>query len=458
MPRCVLRVLCGEKNKPMSDTTNIEPGIIARVSGALRAAYGAAKQAWFPPLAPLPQVAPQGTPTRQWDYPAGFNLQVQPRLNLFQQLRALADSYDLLRVVIETTKDRLARLQWTIRRKRVPGQRPNGAHDRDERIRQLTELFAYPDREHDFATWIRMLLEDMLVIDAATVLPVRTRGGSLYALELIDGATITPKIDYTGRTPQPPEIAYQQIVKGAPTVEYTRDELFYWPRNVRTHRVYGYSPVEQIVVLINLALRRELWLVDFYTEGTLPEAYLGVPDTWTPEQIKQGQEALDSYLKGNAHNRRKVILGPDGKLQLLKPEAASGDDKLDELIIRLICFTFSISPQALVSMMNRATAETAKDHAEEEGLAPIANWLSARLNWVIQKAAGYDDLEFAWRDERSEDPAEQAKILDTYVRNGILSINQARERIGEEPVEGGDVPMIYTASGPVVVSKSGAMR
>jgi hypothetical protein len=59
-----------------------------------------------------------------------------------------------------------------------------------------------------------MLLEEMLVIDAATLYPRYNRGGSLYALDIIDGATIQPLIGEDGRAPEPPDPAYQQILKG----------------------------------------------------------------------------------------------------------------------------------------------------------------------------------------------------------------------------------------------------
>ncbi len=42
----------------------------------------------------------------------------------------------------------------------------------------------------------------MLVIDAATIYPRYNRGGSLYALDIIDGATIKPLIGEDGRAPQ----------------------------------------------------------------------------------------------------------------------------------------------------------------------------------------------------------------------------------------------------------------
>ena len=45
-----------------------------------------------------------------------------------------------------------------------------------------------------------MLLEDMLVIDAATLYPRYNRGGSLYAFDVIDRATIKPLIGEDGRS------------------------------------------------------------------------------------------------------------------------------------------------------------------------------------------------------------------------------------------------------------------
>jgi hypothetical protein len=53
----------------------------------------------------------------------------------------------------------------------------------------------------------------MLVIDAATLYPRYNRGESLYALDVIDRATIKPLIGEDGRAPEPPDPAYQQILK-----------------------------------------------------------------------------------------------------------------------------------------------------------------------------------------------------------------------------------------------------
>ena len=89
----------------------------------------------------------------------------------------------------------------------------------------------------------------------------------------------------------PPATAYQQVLKGMPAVDYTRDELIYLPRNPRTHKIYGYSPVEQIVMTVNIALRRALHQLQFYTEGNIPESLIGFrkrepgPDSAVPRSI-----------------------------------------------------------------------------------------------------------------------------------------------------------------------------
>jgi phage portal protein BeeE len=156
--------------------------------------------------------------------------------------------------------------------------------------------------------WLRSVLEDMFVIDAATLYCQRTRSGQLCALQQLDGATIKRVIDDWGRTPQPfadangamifPP-AYQQVLKGLPAVNYSARDIVYRPRNVRAHRVYGYSPVQQVMMTVNIALRRQLWQLDYYSEGSIPDALIGVPAGWTPDQIKQFQDYWDTEFAGD---------------------------------------------------------------------------------------------------------------------------------------------------------------
>ena len=63
------------------------------------------------------------------------------------------------------------------------------------------------------------------------------------------------------------------------------------------------------------------------------------------------------------------------------------------------------------------------------------------------------DLEFAWADDRESDPQKAASVAQTYVTNGIKTINETRAEIGLDPIAGGDVAMVFTGAGPVPVAK-----
>ncbi len=105
-------------------------------------------------------------------------------------------------------------------------------------------------------------------------------------------------------------------------------------------------------------------------------------------------------------------------------------------------------PTAFTPQVNRATAQSAQETAIKEGLAPLASWVKRLVDSVIQDRMGHADLEFIWSDVRSNDPKDQAAILDIYVKDGVYTLNEARDLLGLAPVEGGDQTLFQTARGP----------
>ena len=418
----------------------IDSGLLERIGQRMRATL----DVWFGPLSPLQQVAPAETPPRRFDYPSGVNLTALPRSYEalgFEQMRDLADSFDLVRIAIETRKDQVSRMPWSFREKQQHSSPGEGVRRSVSKIEELTEFFRCPDGEHEFDDWLRMIIEDLLVIDAVTLAATVDEYGTVWApgnkvrrFEVIDGATIKRVIDEMGRTPAPPATAYQQILKGVPAIDFTGDELVYRPRNLRAHKFYGYSPVEQIIVTINLALRRQMFTLAYFTEGNVPEAICQSPETWNTDNVKEFQDWFDGQLAGNTANRRRVIFIPNsgGKdaLQFTKEPPLAGD--LDEWLARVVCWAFSISPQALIKQMNRATAETAKEQSDEDGITPLLNWLASLINGLVRKYFGYDDVEFAWGERKDENKLEQAQINQIYVQSGILTVDEVRESLGRE--------------------------
>jgi hypothetical protein len=396
-------------------------------------AQGAAD--WFGPSAPMAPAAPVEVGGRQWDFPAGYNLVTRARGNeavSFADLRALADAYDLLRLVIETRKDQVERMNFALRPK-------SGRVAAPGEMALVERFFDRPDGSQDWSGWMRMILEDLFVIDAPALWCERDRAGRLLALHPLDGATIKPVLDAWGRTPRPFAqggrmvwpIAYQHILKGLPAVDYSARDLIYRPRNRRSHRAYGFSPVEQVIATVNIGMKRQVHQLNYYSEGNIPESLIGVPDGWTPDQIKNFQDYWDLYFTGDSARRRRAKFVPGGVartfIQTKEPELKN---VFDEWIARVVCFAFSVSPQPFITQMNRATSETQKDMAQEEGLAPILAWIKRLCDEAIRQL-GAENVEFVWRQESVIDASAQRENLVAFVNSGMMTRRRAAEILGE---------------------------
>lgn len=437
----------------MADKQPIDGSLIGRLTGAWAALTrgGSNTNSFFGAgEAPVPNVPAEQQDSvrgRQFDFPVAINQRITPRQGeqtTFAQLRALADNCDLLRLVIETRKDQLSKMKYAIR--------PiNPKQKVDARCAEVEAFLKLPDGESTWDTWLRMMLEDMFVIDAATVYPWLNNDGTPYRFELLDGSTIKRVLDDRGRTPASPSPAYQQILKGIVAADYTIDELVYMPRNRRTHKVYGYSPVEQILITVNIAIRRAMYQLQYYTDGSTPDLLFQVPADWNMTQIKDFNDWWQSLLAGNTAARRKAQFVPNGVTPINTKEGVL-TDAYDEWLARIICYAFSVSHQAFVKQVNRSTAESAQQQALEEGLYPVMQWVKGVVDALVWKYFGYRDLEFIWEDQESVAPDTQSNIDDRAVKNGTMTINEIRAKRGDDPVEGGDIPMVLTAQGYVPIT------
>ncbi len=409
----------------------IEPGFVQRLVQGLQYTFTGA---WFGPgnpSRPLAEAKEDQTVGRRFNYPAQYNVNTTPKRGegtTFADLRGLADSYDLLRLCIETRKDQMAAQVIDFRF------RDKGKKESDRRIELLRDFFHYPDKQNDWETWLRMLIEDLLVIDAPCIYPRLTLGGQLFSLDPVDGATINRILDGYGRVPMSPDPAYQQILHGMTAVDYTQEELIYRPRNMRTNRVYGFSPVEQIITTVNIALRRQLHQLQYFTDGNVPNSIFSVPETWNPDDVRQFQEWWDSVTIGTSKNYGRFV--PHGVNIMDTKQAAFGqnDEIMNEWLSRVVCYCFNIAPTQLVKTNNRATSDTQKETADSEGLAPTKQWLKNLIDFIVHQYFGFGDLEMHYVDQEVLDPLTKAQIDKIYLDAKVLDPDEVRNDLGLDPL------------------------
>jgi Phage portal protein len=201
--------------------------------------------------------------------------------------------------------------------------------------------------------------------------------------------------------------------------------------------MYGMSPVEQIALTINIALRRDASTLDYYRAGSSPDAFATLPKEWTADQIRSFQDYFDALMSGNLARRRQTKFMP-ADFKLIEARQPPLKDQYDEWLARIICYAFSVPVSPFVSQVNRATGETMRQQAAQEGLVPLKAWVKNALDHVIQECMAEPSLEFVWVGDDAIDPLEQAQTLQILVGAGIKTREEARADLGLAPTAGGE--------------------
>lgn len=408
---------------------------------------GIDESGWYSPGQPVKPIAPKGIEPRGFQFWGGQNLSYTPRPDAeytAAQLKTLG-TYPMARFIIENTKDLVAGVPWSIRLKAQPGEKRKDREKREQKdsnIARLSKFLERPDGENDWTTWARSLLEDMLVIDAASVLVRKTFAGEIAELRILRGESIVRYIDENGFTPKPPSPAYAQNWWGIPLVDLTSDQLIYRPRNIVprntiSSQLYGMSPTEQAAEEIQVGINRLAFIASYYTAGSIPDMLQVVPLGVNPEKVAEGMAWMNSELAGNLAKRRQMRMiqgySEDGKDQVLFPKAEVMADAFDELHIRKLCYAYGASPQRLMRMMNRASAQQTDEAAQEEGERPWIEWLRGVANHIIQIVFGLSDYEMTFDTDREVDIAKMAGVDKTLVDMGEYTRNERREIRGDDP-------------------------
>jgi hypothetical protein len=369
----------------------------------------------------------------------------------FDSLRTFSVVYDVARVCINHRKRQINNLEWNI----VPKD-DKADHDKfTKRIETLTTFFEEPMPGMDFKVWVDRLLEDVLVLDAGVLWKDRTFGGKTLGLLPIDGSTIRLKVEEDGTVPIPPEVAFQQIIWGQVHGEYTTDEMYYKIMNPRTTSPYGLSPLECLVIGVDAALRSQMSNSALLSEGTVPEGFLSMPDTWNPEQIKDFQMWFDTLLAGNFNQNSRIKMIPGGKGIGYIPTKKAEDMRMldfEKWLLMKTCAMFDVQPRDIGFELNSTpgNGDSQQELGNQRGLVPMANFLKGFFTQIISKDFGMSDLKFEWKGLQVIDDQFEMDRAKLMIEHGAMTINEMRIDQGLDPLEhpSADEPMIYATGGP----------
>ena len=413
---------------------------------------GMANMNAFSPGTPINPTNPIGTEPRQYEYMIGQNIVQRPRsteLVGFDAMRSIVEMYDVAQMAIEVRQDELRNLDWDI----IP-QDEKDAKKYESEIKTVRKFFEKPDSHILFDDFQNQLAYDWLAFDALTIFPHLTKGGKLGALECVDGTTVTPLIDYYGRIPESPAPAYIQWMYGMPWVWLDRDNLIYRPHRKRTNKLYGFSPVEWLLNTINTDIRYQLYFLQYFTDGSIPDTWINAPDEMrSPEHIKQFQEMYDTVMIGDQTQKHKVKFIPFGsKVQQAK------DTKFDidfpQFMLQKACAAFKVTPAELgfTEKVNKSSGESQENVQFRRSIKPSAMFFANIYTGIIQKYFNLPNLRFKYLNvDEQEDLLLMAQRDEIYIKNGVISPDEVRiERLGLDVNPKNTVPRVFMLGSTII--------
>lgn len=432
-----------------STVTPIPQNIINQMMASL--APQAKTQGMFAPGAPLqpnPNITPAQGP-RQWQYPVGYNIGQLPRsteTTSFDTLRNLASLYDGIAICQQVWFDLCSKPELVIKPRDELTKDKNGKPipqaeldaKYGARIAKWKAFFAKPDRKRSLKQWMRMMLKERLEIDALSIFKHKDRAGRLYALEIIDGATIKPLLDERGMEPSPPFPAYQQFVYGVPGMEMLSTQVIYRRETERTDSPYGMSRVERIILRVNQALRKQNRDLSSFTDGNVPVGFLEPPEDgseWKPEDLLTYQTMWDAMLAGNEAIKARVKVIPPGA-KFIKTDPDDIMTPFDTFLLNITvgAHGLTMSELGFTESVNKSSGETQEAVIYRRTMSPTMDTTAEIFTDVMTEEDGNDDLVAGWKAfEEVEDFKTKAEAEDILVKNGTMSTSQGSRWLGIEP-------------------------
>ena len=402
----------------------------------------------FAPGEPIMPTNPEIEP-REFQYRPGINLMYIPRAGYnvsdFQTLRNLASNCREIRLNIEHIKRYIRGLEWdVVPIKESPVHAMGRTFVASPETADVENFFNRPDGLYDWDAWVNMVLEEILVTDAMTLWPSRDPSNGQFILEVVDGTTIRPLTDFHGRIPRPPDPAYLQVLWGYPTSWFPADRIIYRPLNTKVYTPYGESPQEWVLAGINIAIRRELQKISYFTDGNIPYGALGLPSEWTIDQIKEFTDYIDALFSGDLARIFRFLPIPHdtGAIPWVNFQQHDLDKtQLDEFLMTIACWAFGNSPAefGITGGGGRGLGSAGFMQAQENTqyrsmIGPITKLLMRLGTFVIQTYLGHPELKFKFVGmEESEDVVKQSQADDLYITAGVYTTAFVQDRLGIDP-------------------------
>lgn len=376
----------------------------------------------------------------------------------YDTLRRASRSVHVVRICITVLKEKVSKTKWVVRPKDPLAEKND---DMVARIDQVSKLLKKPNRNGD--TWRSFLdksLEDLFVCDAVSWEKTRYPDGTLAELYQVDSTTIHPVFNEYGQQnveiPLPTvggekvlPVSYLQVLNysqyGGPQsgdiiAAWPKEDFMYFhmhPQGSLEGFGFGLSPIEAVLSIVANLLNADNYNGTYFEEGAFPPIILQLIGQINERDLEAYREYLMSELMGNFH--RPAVMAGQTKAEVINLKDITNNDmqfmEYQLWLAKLMCAAYGLSAQDINltdTTGNKDVSEAQMELSEGKGYTSTLELIKEQINLIIEEDFQFDDIEFDWVADDTLDETELTELVDKRLKNGTMTLNEARDRFGEK--------------------------
>lgn len=324
--------------------------------------------------------------------------------------------------------------------------------DADESVRdQILELLLYVNEDEDLMQLIFSYALDLMIYGEAYIEIVRGGNGKPAdmptQLHKVDCPTMSYKLDDHGQI-----IGYDQHLEhSTQPIPLTPDQIMRtWFPSPESNK----KPLSPVLKLMGAAMLYEQmmdWARKFFKKGARP------PFSFKHPGDKRKAEDFLLWLKENftgPQNAHVPLMTYDGVETQYAPQGPVELDFLKGLEwVRQEVLSNMQTPPSNVAVIESGnigggTGDSQRKTFVNNAVKPVDRLVMEKVNYcIIQRGFKTKQWKLVLHYASYEDDSKVSQILDTKIRNGSLTPNEARKRADDPPYEGyGDTPVLVAAN------------
>jgi len=300
----------------------------------------------------------------------------------------------------------------------------------------------------------RKMIRDSLVLDQATAEIVPRRNGAPAYLVAIDAATIRlllAKLNHA-TPPGSDELLYVQLINEKIVTSYTSEQMIFGVRNPRTDLKaagYGFSELEMLIRTVTTILNTERFNSGQLQQGGTHKGIFVLRGQADATQFAAFKRDFREAMRNAGQYWRPPVLqvSKDSEVDWVKLDSSNRDmeySSLFDFLVKQACGVYQIDPSEINWTIGatgvRTTFESTQDKrlafSQRKGLQPLLSFFADLLNQcVISRIDPRFAIKFVGLLANRQQDGE---IREREVKN-FKTINELREELGLDPIDGGDI-------------------